>query len=242
MGGRWTRTRALLDRRFEAAVVAVAVLAVVGGWVTYGAHVDPGTTTERRTVSSWSTTATYNYSATVDRANPLYPVGTTLSNRSVYLTRASPVLNGTFEFTYGASGDGDLNVTLAEQAVVRSVNERRRDRTVDVWRRSRTLDTRSVDPLEPGSTARVSFSLDVNRTINRTELVQEKLDDPPGEPRLEVVTLVNVTGTVNGQAVDRTETYPLVVTFERGAYRVNATATTKASSTTSAGCPSTHLC
>lgn len=232
MVGHSLRVRALIDRWFGAVILAAVVLAAVGGWVTYGAHVDPGTTTESRAVSSWSSTGNHNHSATVNRTNPLYPVNTTLSNRSVYLARASPALNGTFAFTYSVSDEGSLDVTLDQRAVVRSVDQRRRDRTVEVWRRSRDLDNRSVEPLEPGSTARVNFSINVNRTMNRTDLIEEELNDPPGEPRLEVVTTVTLTGTVNGQAVNRTREYPLLITFERGAYRVNATTTTQEFETT----------
>lgn len=232
MVGHSLRVRALIDRWFGAVILAAVVLAAVGGWVTYGAHVDPGTTTESRAVSSWSSTGNYSHSAAVDEANPLYSVGTTLSNRSVYFPSASPVLNGTFAFTYSVSGEGNLTVTLTERAVVRSVDDRRRDRTVEVWRRSRELGNRSIGSLEPGSTARIGFSVDVNRTINRTALIEEELNDPPGEPRLEVLTTVDITGSVNGNEVDRTEVYPLVVTFERGAYRVNATGTTQQFETT----------
>jgi len=149
----------------------------------------------------------------------------------VYFPSVSPVLDGAFTFTYGASDSGDLNVTVVKRAVVRSVSERRRG-SAEVWRLSRDLERRSVGSVDPGSTVTVPFSVDVNQTKNRTDRIEEKLDSSPGTPRLEIRATVNVTGTVNGQPVEMTEEYPLVVTFERGAYRVNATTTTQEFETT----------
>lgn len=231
MGDQWVRARAMLSGQFEVVVAVLLVITVAGGWVTYGAHVDPGTTTEQRQVSSWSHTGNYTHSATVTKDNPLYPVGTRLSNRSIYFRSASPVLRGTFVFSYDATDGGDLAGTIEQRVVVRSVEDRQR-RTVEVWREVRGTETRSVESVTPGSAVRVPFSVNINRTVNRTELIAERLNDPPGTPRLDVFTTVSLTGTVNGRAVNRTEEFVLPVTFDRDAYRVNATAETRRFETT----------
>jgi len=231
MGDRRARTRSFLDRQFRVVVVVLVVLSLVGGWVTYGAYVDPGTTTEERTVSSWSTTGEYRHSATVTETNPLYPVGETLSNQSTYLPLATPVLNGSLVFAYDASDSGNLSVRTERRVLVRSVEDRRR-RTVEVWRRVRDRETDVTTGLGPGGTVGVPFSVNVNRTMNRTERIEEELREPPGSPRLEILTTVTLTGIVNGRVVNRTETYAMVVTFDRGAYRVNATESTQRFETT----------
>lgn len=231
MENRWLRTRALLNRWLGTVIIVFLVLVLAGGWLTYGAHVNPGTTTEEQTVSSWKTTGEYTHSATVTESNPLYPVGETLQNRSVYFLKASPQLNGSFIFAYNASDNANLDVTVEEKLLIRSVEEGRNENT-EVWRRNRTLDTHSETSLEPGSTVRVPFTLNANRTKNQTEQITEQLGDPPGEPRLAVITTVAFTGTVNGQAVDRTETYVLPIKLERSTYRVNATAATQRHETT----------
>ncbi|WP_276276896.1 hypothetical protein [Haloarcula regularis] len=106
------QARAALESWFDGLVVVFLVLALVGGWVAYGAHVDPGTTTEERTVSSWATTGTYTHEATVTEPNPVYDRGTTLRNRSMYLLAATPDLGGQFAFSYNATDGGSLDVEL----------------------------------------------------------------------------------------------------------------------------------
>jgi hypothetical protein len=225
MGDRWLRTRAVLESWFEIVLVVLVVLVVVGGWMTYGAHVAPGTTTEQRVESSWATTGTYTHSATVSEPNPVYDYGTTLENRSVYLLAATPDLNGQFVFSYNATDSGSLDVQLEEQLVVRAVDQREEVTSV-VWEQSEVLETHTESDVAAGARVSVPFSLDVNRTQNRTEQITERLGDPPGEPRLLVVTTVHLSGTVNGQAVNRTESYAMPITFSQNAYRVNATAET----------------
>ncbi|WP_276413963.1 MULTISPECIES: DUF5305 domain-containing protein [Haloarcula] len=225
------QTRAALESWFEVVVVVFLVLALVGGWVAYGAHVDPGTTTEERTVSSWATTGTYTHQATVTEPNPVYDRGTTLENRSVYLLAATPDLDGQFAFSYNATDGGSLDVDVEEALVVRAVDERQ-ERTAVVWEQSRTLETRTESDVAPGSRVTVPFSLDVNRTQNRTEQISERLGNPPGEPRVLVVTTVQFSGTVNGQAVNRTAAYAMPITFSQNAYRVNASADTTRDETT----------
>ena len=231
MGDRWLQARAALESWFEVVVVAFLVLALVGGWVAYGAHVDPGTTTEERTVSSWATTGAYTHQATVTEPNPVYDRGTTLENRSMYLLAATPDLDGQFAFSYNATDGGSLDVELEEALVVRAVDERQ-ERTAVVWEQSRTLETRAESDVAPGSRVTVPFSLDVNRTQNRTEQISERLGNPPGEPRVLVLTTVQFSGTVNGQAVNRTAVYAMPITFSQNAYRVNATAETTRDETT----------
>ncbi|MBX0321591.1 DUF5305 domain-containing protein [Halomicroarcula sp. F13] len=231
MNRRWLRVRALLESQFELLVVVLLALALAGGWVTYGAYVDPGTTTEERVVSSWGTTGDYDHAATVVEPNPIYDVGTTLENQSLYVAAVAPELDGTFRFGYNATDGGNLDVTVAEHLVVHSVAEED-DATVEVWRQVRSLDEQSVDSVRPNRTVRVPFTVDVNRTMNRTERIEERLGDPPGTPQMAVVATVRLNGTVNGGEVNRTMEYVLPVAFDRGAYRVNATAATQRFETT----------
>jgi hypothetical protein len=228
---RWLRTRALLDRWFLPVFVVLVLIAASGGWLAYEGHVAPGTTTERRIVSTWTATGSVNHSATVTAANPVYAVGRTHRNRSLYLTGTSPVLDGSVSVVYRASDSGTLDVEATRQTVLRAVEEED-GRTTEVWRQIREAETRSVASVRPGSPVRIPFSVDVNRSANVTERVDETLDSPPGEPQVVVDTTVNLSGTVNGRPVDHTVTYPVRITFEEGAYRVEANATTERFETT----------
>ena len=107
------RLRALLNKQFTVIVAALIVLALVGGWTTYTVHATHSTTTEERSVSSWQTEGRFNHSTTVTENNPVYPVGTPLTNRSIYFAEIAPWFNGTYAFIYDASERGDLNGTVS---------------------------------------------------------------------------------------------------------------------------------
>jgi hypothetical protein len=218
MDDRLLRARALLDEQFAVVVAILVVLALAGGWLTYTTYATPDTTSEERTVSSWRTAGSFNHSATVTERNPVYPVGTTLTNRSIYFTEVTPRLDGTYTFTYDASDRGELNGTVSLEAVLRSVEETQ-DRSTVVWRTSEPLTTVPADSLRPGETVRAPFSIDVNGSLNRSEVITDELDDPPGQPELLVRATVDVRGTVNGQPVNRTTVHTLPVELGQGAYR-----------------------
>lgn len=218
MDDRLLRARALLDEQFAVVVAILVVLALAGGWLTYTTYATPETTTEERTVSSWRTAGSFDHSATVTERNPVYPVGTTLTNRSIYFTEVTPRLDGIYTFTYDASDRGELNGTVSLEAVLRSV-EGNQDQSTVVWRTSDPLTTVSADSLRSGETVRAPFSIDVNGSLNRSEVITDELDDPPGQPELLVRATVDVRGTVNGQPVNRTTVHTLPVELGQGAYR-----------------------
>lgn len=212
------RLRAIVDEQFAVVIAILVVLVLLSGWLTYATHVDPGTTTEERPGAWQSTTGWFNHSATVTENNSVYPVGTTLTDRPIYFTEIAPRFNGTYTFAYDASEGGDVNGTVSLQFVLRGIEENRRNSTV-VWQTTRPLRTTSKESLEPGETIRVPFSVNMNRTVNRTERIDEQLDNPPGQPQAVVRATVNMQGTVNGQSVDRVREYTLPVAVERGTYR-----------------------
>lgn len=218
--GDWSlRIRAILEKQFTVVVVILVVLLLAGGWLTYATHVEPGTTTEVRPTSSWETAGWFNHSATVAESNSLYPVGTTLTDRSHYFASISPVLNGTYSLTYVASEGGHLNVSVSFLFVLRSVEESRQKETV-VWKTSELLGTASNESLEPDETIRVPFSFDLNQTRNRTEAIDDELENSPGRPEVLVNATVELEGTVNGHDVDRTIKQSLPVEMQQGTYRL----------------------
>lgn len=215
-----TRLRAALDDRFALIVVACVCLALVGGWVTYTTYVTPGTHTEVREDASWTTTAEFDHSATVTEPNSLYDIGTTLANRETYYAAISPVLNGTFDYGYRASGGGNLSVAAEPSLVVRSVDRDGRDGEATVyWRTERSLDRTEVDGVAPGERIQVPFSVNVSAVRERTERIEEELGATPGETEAVVRVVVTRTGTVNGERVERSEEYALPIT-PGSAYRV----------------------
>jgi hypothetical protein len=218
MGDWLLRFRALVDKQFAVIVIALMMLVLVGGWFTYTAHISPPATTEESQAPSWQTVGQFNHSATVTEDNPVYPVETTLANQPIYFAEIAPQLNGTYAFTYGARENGDLNGNVTLQLVFRSVTEDRED-TATVWQTTNPLGETSAGSLEPGDTIHVPFSVDMDRAVNRTEVINEELGNPPGQTEVMIRATVDIQGTVNGQSVDQNKEHTLPIAYEQGTYR-----------------------
>jgi hypothetical protein len=217
MAPRSVRLRGGLNRYFLPVAAILVILAVLGGWIAFTTHVAPGTTTDQRPGASWETTGWFNYSANATEANPIYPVGTTLTNRSVYFAGVSPWLNGTYTFAYDASRSGNLTGTVVLRMTFRSVEEDA-ERTI-VWEKRQRLSSPVRQSLAPGESLSIPFAINVNRTLNRTEIIDDRLENPPGQPQLLVNASLAVEGTVNGRSLQRVRTHSLPVELERNTYR-----------------------
>lgn len=191
----------------------LTLVVLVGVGLTYTAHVEPGTHTEERTVSSWSTNGSFQHQANVVRVNPVFPMGTSIGNRSVYFSKVTPELVGEFVYRYRASESGELDVgirtTLVSRAVEREGTTRASDGQTVLWRTRRSLSERERT-IASGERVTVPFGFDVNDTRQDIRRVQERLGADGAVESL-VVAEVSLSGTVNGAAVDRTERYVLRV-------------------------------
>ncbi len=216
---RTLRLRRLLDEQFDLLVAVLAVLALVGGAVTYTTHVDPGTTTEERVVDTWQTSGAFDHGATVTEENPLFPVGEQLRNRTVYFTGVSPVLNGSYTFGYRASGGGELATSIDVELVTRSVVDGEGGQDV-LWETTRTLRESGSATIAPGTTAQVQFGVNVSDVAAERDQIEEELGGTAGTTETFVRATVDVEGTVNGRAVDTEQVHTLPLTLEGRTYRV----------------------
>lgn len=234
------RVRAALDEWYVFAIVALLALALVGGWGTYVAVAGPAEQTDRDpAATSRSATGSFDHSAAVQTENEVYPVGTQLSDRSVYFTRITPELEGNFTFRYDA-GSGDVTADIELERVIRSADDER-----EYWEVNETIAETTAEGLEPGEEATTSFAVDVPATVNESERIEESLGGSPGSIETTVVATVTVQGTVDGEPVERTERYVLAITPDGSTYSVDEpttdqrtperTETTQTASTASAG-------
>lgn len=220
MSSRKLRLRALLGQQYVVVVAALVVLALVGGAATYSAHVDPGTTTEERVSSTWESSPRFTYAATVTQENPAFAVGRELPNRTVYFAAVSPVLNGSYAFSYRASDDGNLAVTTDLALVTRGVAEDGDGEVTVLWETNRTLYDGETVQLAPGETVRAPFSVNASALQVERDRIQERLGEGVGETETFVRATVDIQGVVNGRDVDRQQVHQLPVTPEGNVYRV----------------------
>jgi hypothetical protein len=211
---RWLRARALATDWFEVLVVAGLVLALAGGYAAATAHAAPGTTTETEPVTRWTVEGDLSHSATVTNENPVFERGTTLRDRAVYFTAASPVLNVTHAVTYRDAGTSDGNATVAANAtlVLQSKSE---DRVL--WTERVPLATTEAS-LASGDTATVAAAVNVTDTRERIAAIREGLGDAPGEVSATVVVSATAI-TESGRAAGYEQRVPLTLgaaTYEVG--------------------------
>ncbi|TYL40709.1 hypothetical protein CV102_01740 [Natronococcus pandeyae] len=211
------RLRAALDEWFVVVIVALLTLSLVGGWAAYGSVAAPDDEVEQQTVEVWSSTAGFDHGATVQEENEVFPAGSELSDRSVYFTEVSPELDATFRYGYDAP-DGDVAVGVEAERVIRSVD----DEDVEHWSVNETIAESDTRGLEPGEEHTTSFSVDVPETANESERIEDSLGGSAGSVETVVVVHVTVEGTIDGEPVDRVETYELALEPGGSTYAVDA--------------------
>jgi hypothetical protein len=215
------RLRAVLDKQFAVVIVALLVVVVLGGWLTYTAHAAPATTTETKSTVSWEQTGAFDHAATVETDNSLFSVGTTLENRSAYFTQLSPELDGTFRTSYEPQDSGELDQTVSLSLVIREVGQDNQGSNPTVyWETTESLATETVDGVAPRESVTVSFSQDMSAINAEINQIREEIGGSPGSLEVFVRATVDSQGTVNGETVDETATYTMPVSIGASTYSV----------------------
>lgn len=221
LGGRRAVTvRDRLDRWFLALVVVGVVVVAVGGLLTADAYLGTDTRSETRQGASWESVGTFDHRAEVLESAGPFEAGTVLTNRSTYFLKATPVLDGQFDYSYEASDGGSLDVETRVVLVTRSVVGEDDEETV-LWRDEEELAVERVDSLSPGESVEVPFSWNVSAAQAEAAATEEQLGVTTGDTEMFVEARVAAEGTRNGRPVDVERTYPLNVTFDAGVYRVD---------------------
>jgi hypothetical protein len=213
------RIRSIVATWLPALALVAAAVAILGGYAAYTAYASPGTVTEQRQVSSWEGNGSYATSAVVTEPNPLYAVGTELTDRPAYFRSVSPQLDGTFAFEYAASDGGTVDVRIAQRLVLRSVAvDDGGDAPTEYWWIEESIGTATTAGVGPGRSVTATFSRNVSRLAERASAVDERLGGSPGTTELLVVSRVTVDGEINGRPVERRGTYRLPVTVDGATY------------------------
>ncbi|WP_136689529.1 DUF5305 domain-containing protein [Halorhabdus amylolytica] len=242
---RWDlRVRARVVDNYELLLAVAVLLGLLGGFLTYTTHVDPGTSAETREVSSWESSGEFTHRATVMNGTAAFAEGSTLRNRSVYFREITPRLNGSFAYAYRASDGGDLTVETTVSLVFRSIEqaqEEQDDATV-FWRDSRVLTRERNEGVSPGDRVTSSFSTNVSAAANEVSRIDEQHGGTPGQLEVAIVAETAITGTRNGEPVDVTRTYRLPIDPGDSVYRVQdpGVVTKSGDQTTQVTVPATH--
>lgn len=220
---RTLRVRAVVATWFTALLVVGAATVLAGAWATYTAHVEPGETTTQETESVAAVSADVTHGANVTEPNPLFPIGTRLQNRSTYFRGVAPVLDS--RVTVSQRGLANATADVRTQLRLSSADE-----DTVYWRERRPLDQTDGPLTEPLT---LDFTLNVTQLADRIATIEETLGSP-GETTVTVLVTAEVSGTADGQPVERTVTREIRLGVTGDTYSVTpaGSATTSVDRTT----------
>ena len=198
------RLRAILDAQFTLLVVLCVVLAAVGGFVVYGTYVEPGTETETREVSSWTVDTEHLHAAEVTEENTVFEVGSTLENRDTYFARIAPELDVAVETDYAAAQAEDVRIEAESELVISNAGD-----GVVYWEERETIAETAGENVDPDEPIATEFTLDSAALDQQASEIEEELGASPGQTEIEVVTSIELDGTINGEP----ETFEREMTF-----------------------------
>ncbi len=211
--------RAAIDGWLPILAVLCLVLVAAGGWLTYGAYVDPGTETQEQTLGTVEYQGTFEYGATVQESNAVYPTGTTLRDQPAYFTQISPILSGEYAVEYTARGTDTAVADVEVTRVIQSVSEGDGGETV-IWSDKQRL---GFDTATGGSgTATVPFSTTVPELNARVNSIEESLGGSAGTTEVLIQAAVTVEGVADGQQTTATTTQELTIEPSEATYSVSA--------------------
>ncbi|MEF8780372.1 MAG: DUF5305 domain-containing protein [Haloferacaceae archaeon] len=218
MNERTVRLRAILDSNWQLLVAALLLLALAGGWIAYGAYVDPPQETTTEVVSSWTVEGEWSHGATVTESNSVFPTGTELRDRSVYFGSIAPTFSGAFGVGYDATSASNVAIDAESRLVTRSVSE---EGNATYWSESRTLDSTAAENVGDDETVRTTFSINTTALDERIGEIREEIGADPGTLELFVETTVTVEGTFDGESRTVQLAYRLPLELQGTNYRVD---------------------
>lgn len=210
------RVRKHLQRWLVVVVIALVLVGVLGGWLVYHTHVEPGTVAEEETVASWNEETHLSHHAEVVRPNPVFDEGQTLSNQPVYFSEISPMFAGEHEYSYSASDGGELDIEIEAELRSQAVDQDGQP----YWQQTALLDRTTEDGLAPGELALVEFEINVTEAVENIDRTETALGTSVGTTELDIVFNTRVSGTVNDERVVSTHQDRLLIEPDDGSYSV----------------------
>ena len=190
------RVRHVLAENYIVLLAVLAILVTVGGGASFTVFLDPGTQTEDRTVSTWTRTAEFTHGGEVTAENPVYTVGTQLSERQVYFPPLTPILSGEYRTSFTASSEASVDATTELTLVVRGVED-----GAVLWQSTAPIGTERIEDAGPSRSIQIAYDFNLSREQQRVEQIDSVLGRTPGDAEVTVRADTRVSGEINGRPV-----------------------------------------
>ncbi|OYR81093.1 hypothetical protein DJ84_13995 [Halorubrum ezzemoulense] len=198
------------------------LLAAGGGYLTYQAQTAPDTETRTEVAGTWSVETGFTHGADVVNGTATFTEGDRLTNRSLYFTRITPVLDGEYVVTPqgdGGPANGSVELRMVIEAVDAGAGGTQGEPTV-YWRESETIETVTVEGLDSGEERRIAFEANTTALSQRVAEIEEQLGASPGTARIAVVAETGLEATVEDDRFVDARTDRLTIEPDGNTYSV----------------------
>lgn len=210
-------TTRVIIQRYTTVILAVFVLtAVLGAGGLYFINSSPEVNEQTETIAEWSTAAAFSHSAVVHSGTTVFSIGEQLTDRSLYFTQVSPIIDGEYIISHdGQISDGGGTIDL--WLVLRSSEQRTVDgqkQDVTHWEQRKRLRTVDAQPFTSGDVQRVPFSVNTSAVREQLAQIESELGASPGTTEAVVVSDVSFTGVVAGEQLSETRSDEIQIALE----------------------------
>lgn len=212
---RSVRMRAFLSDRLFILLILFLVVALGAGWWAYQVHMVPEYEQQQRTVDEWSETSEFDHQATIIQDSLIWEEGEVVENRPLYYTNLSEELEGTYTYRLEAS-EGSAEVTSEAVFYIRAFDDEE-----IYWEYAEPLASSESSTIQAGDSHTLEFTLDIIEILETIDQIETELGAQEGliDPRVEIYS--EVSGEVEGDALDATRQSEMAIVVNPDTYRVN---------------------
>ena len=211
--------RAFLNEWATVLIVVLLIASAGVGWWAYQINLEPSIETEQRLTEQWSESTAYSHSAPITNDSLPFAAGERASNRPLYYTSLSEELDGTYRYGYTADS-GSVDVTTDTYLLIRGGRLENGNMTETFWELSEPLAADS-ETLDPGESHQVDFTVDIIEVLRTIGTVEQQLDSTEGIVDVRVVSVSELSGTVESDSFDTTYRSELPLVVSPSTFRVN---------------------
>lgn len=208
------RLRHTIRQWFVPIIGLLLVTAAVGAGTVYATYVEPGETTEEHVVSTWSETADFSHSATVQRDTSAFREGTELRNRPVYYSQVSPDVNVEYSTGYVASDSGSLDIETTLELLWQNTDA---DENV-LWEVAEPIAASEWSDVKPGETKQITTGFNATEVNARIEAIEGEIGSSRGSAEAILVARTIRSGTVNDESIQQSQIHTLQLDHQGTTY------------------------